>query len=208
MLLIIIPSAILLVATDASKMYHSVRGQETIKLYVIFNALEIADRLCCAFGQDILDTLFAQDTLSPTGRRRRARPIFFFGLALGYVCKCCCHERAETVSHSLIFLYMLISLNVAINSYDYTLLSLLISNQFVEIKGSVFKKFDKENLFQILCADIVERFQLGLMLSIISIRNILEMSGSDVTLLPKSFGKGKSLVDSILSVSLPRIQLI
>lgn len=30
---------------------------------------------------------------------------------------------------------MLISLNVAINSYDYTLISLLISNQFVEIKG-------------------------------------------------------------------------
>jgi hypothetical protein len=30
---------------------------------------------------------------------------------------------------------MLISLNVAINSYDYSLLSLLISNQFVEIKG-------------------------------------------------------------------------
>ena len=47
---------------------------------------------------------------------------------------------------------MLVSLNVAINSYDYTLLSLLISNQFVEIKGSVFKKFEKENLFQIMCA--------------------------------------------------------
>lgn len=30
---------------------------------------------------------------------------------------------------------MLIALNVAINSYDYTLISLLISNQFVEIKG-------------------------------------------------------------------------
>lgn len=27
--------------TDASKMYHSVRGQETIKLYVIFNVLEV-----------------------------------------------------------------------------------------------------------------------------------------------------------------------
>ena len=39
------------------------------------------------------------------------------------------------VTHSLIFFYMLVSLNVAINSYDYTLLSLLISNQFVEIKG-------------------------------------------------------------------------
>lgn len=39
------------------------------------------------------------------------------------------------VAHTLIFFYMLVSLNVAINSYDYTLLSLLISNQFVEIKG-------------------------------------------------------------------------
>lgn len=28
--------------TDASKMYHSVRGQETIKLYVIFNVLEVS----------------------------------------------------------------------------------------------------------------------------------------------------------------------
>ena len=37
--------------------------------------------------------------------------------------------------HTLIYFYMLVSLNVAINSYDYTLLSLLISNQFVEIKG-------------------------------------------------------------------------
>lgn len=54
--------------------------------------------------------------------------------------------------HTLILFYMLIALNVAINSYDYTLISLLISNQFVEIKGSVFKKFEKENLFQIMCA--------------------------------------------------------
>lgn len=29
--------------TDASKMYHSVRGQEVIKLYVIFNVLEVGD---------------------------------------------------------------------------------------------------------------------------------------------------------------------
>lgn len=43
------------------------------------------------------------------------------------------------VVHTLIFFYMLISLNVAINSYDYTLISLLISNQFVEIKGCKFR---------------------------------------------------------------------
>ncbi|WVQ94316.1 hypothetical protein IAU59_001395 [Kwoniella sp. CBS 9459] len=195
MLLLFIPTIVLLVATDASKMYHTVRGQDTIKLYVIFNALEIADRLCCAFGQDVLDTLFARETLSPSVRKRgkgrkrqQARPVFFFALSLGYV-----------LTHALIFFYMLVSLNVAINSYDYTLLSLLISNQFVEIKGSVFKKFEKENLFQIMCADIVERFQLSLMLSVIAIRNMIEMSGSEIAFLPKSFIRGKSLVDSILS---------
>ncbi|WVQ73897.1 hypothetical protein IAR50_003478 [Cryptococcus sp. DSM 104548] len=195
MLLLVIPTTVLLIATDASKMYHTVRGQDTIKLYVIFNALEIADRLCCAFGQDVLDTLFAKETLSPSVRKRgkgrkrqQARPAFFFALSLGYV-----------LCHSLIFFYMLVSLNVAINSYDYTLLSLLISNQFVEIKGSVFKKFEKENLFQIMCADIVERFQLSLMLAVIALRNIIEMSGSEIAFLPKSFIKGKSLVDSILS---------
>ena len=41
MLLLFIPTTILLFATDASKMYHTVRGQDTIKLYVIFNALEV-----------------------------------------------------------------------------------------------------------------------------------------------------------------------
>ncbi|KAI8459002.1 eukaryotic membrane protein family-domain-containing protein [Phakopsora pachyrhizi] len=49
---------------------------------------------------------------------------------------------------------------------------------FVEIKGSVFKKFEKENLFQMSCADIVERFQLSLMLTMIALRNIIELSGS------------------------------
>jgi len=52
-----------------------------------------------------------------------------------------------------------------------------------------------------LTTDIVERFQLGLMLTIIAIRNVIEMSGSDIAFLPKSFRRGKSLIESIFSVS-------
>ncbi|KAJ3560624.1 hypothetical protein NP233_g10714 [Leucocoprinus birnbaumii] len=70
-----------------------------------------------------------------------------------------------------------------------------MSNQFVEIKGSVFKKFEKDNLFQITCAgdDIVERFTLSLMLGVVAFRNLIELSGSEFDLsggfvLPKSFG--------------------
>lgn len=69
----------------------------------------------------------------------------------------------------------MVTLNVAVNSYSNALLTLLLSNQFVEIKSTVFKKFEKENLFQITCADIVERFQLWLMLSIIISRNLIEV---------------------------------
>ena len=58
----------------------------------------------------------------------------------------------RVVAHSLVLTYQLLSLNVAINSYDHSLLTLLVSNQFVEIKGSVFKRFEKQDLFQITCA--------------------------------------------------------
>jgi Eukaryotic membrane protein family len=48
--------------------------------------------------------------------------------------------------------FQVVTLNVAVNSYSNALVSLLMSNQLVEIKGTVFKKFEKENLFQMTCA--------------------------------------------------------
>ncbi|KAG5643443.1 hypothetical protein DXG03_000916 [Asterophora parasitica] len=187
MLLLIVSILILNPLTDASKIYHTIRGQDTIKLYVIFNALEIADRLCASIGQDVLDCLFSRSTLEPLSHRipvstHTFRPFLFFILATLY-----------NVAHALVMVYQLISLNVAINSYDHALLTLLVSNQFVEIKGSVFKKFEKDSLFQITCADIVERFSLALMLCVVAFRNLIELSGSEFDfsegfVFPKSFG--------------------
>jgi hypothetical protein len=77
-----------------------------------------------------------------------------------------------------VLFYQAITLNVAINSYNNALLTLLVSNQFVEIKSAVFKRFEKENLFQLSCADIIERFQLSLYLLIIGFRNLSEMRHS------------------------------
>lgn len=96
--------------TDASRIYHSIRGQDTIKLYVIFNALEvsngsscsqgnrdvdlyqIADRLCASIGQDVLDCLFSRSTILYLSHRKpvcpqTARPFFFFTLSVIYVGK-------------------------------------------------------------------------------------------------------------------------
>ena len=154
---------------DASKMYHSVRGQDVVKLSVIFSVLEISDRLCASFGQDVLDSLFSRRTLArrSNGSQPYVRMLGYYVLSLAYI-----------VFHTFVLLYELVTLNVAINSYDNALLTLLLSNQFVEIKTTVFKRFEKENLFQLTCADIVERFQLSVLLAAIGVRNLIEVAGA------------------------------
>jgi hypothetical protein len=42
---------------DISFIYHYIRGQATIKLYVVYNVLEIFDKLCQSFGGDVLQVL-------------------------------------------------------------------------------------------------------------------------------------------------------
>ena len=178
--LLIIFSCIILMYFDASRMYHGIRGQAAIKLYVIYNVLEVCDRLFSALGQDILECLFSKEALErkPNGRSKVWRPFWLFILALCY-----------NVVHATALFYQVITLNVAVNSYSNALLTLLMSNQFVEIKSTVFKKFEKENLFQLTCADVVERFQLWLMLIIIASRNIIETGGL-------SIGNGESSASS------------
>ncbi|TRX91709.1 hypothetical protein FHL15_007491 [Xylaria flabelliformis] len=165
---VLICSSIALSNLDASRMYHFIRAQSSMKLYVIYNILEVADRLLSAIGQDILECLFSSETLSrnSSGRSKVLLPFGMFILSLIY-----------NVIHTWCLFYQVITLNVAVNSYSNSLLTLLISNQFVEIKGSVFKKIEKENLFQLTCSDVVERFQTWIILLIIGMRNVVEVGG-------------------------------
>jgi transmembrane anterior posterior transformation protein 1 len=156
-----------LTATDASVMYHFIRGQAAIKLYVIFNVLEIFDRLCCSFGQDILDALFLLGVPEEAEERKKFSPIVSFVIAAVYV-----------FLHSIFLFIKVVTLNAAVNAYSNALLTLLVSNNFVELKGSVFKNFKEENLFQITCSDMVERFQLFIFLGIIMAHNLNDISWS------------------------------
>ncbi|KXJ88490.1 eukaryotic membrane protein family-domain-containing protein [Microdochium bolleyi] len=169
--LIIICSSIALMDLDASRIYHVIRAQSSMKLYVIYNILEVGDRLLSAVGQDFFECLFSSETLSrnSSGRSKLLLPFCMFAVTLVY-----------NILHVLCLFYQVITLNVAVNSYSNSLLTLLISNQFVEIKGAVFKKIEKENLFQLTCADVVERFQLWIILLIIAMRNIIEVGGFSI----------------------------
>ncbi|KAF9972520.1 hypothetical protein BGZ73_004340 [Actinomortierella ambigua] len=171
---LVLVACTILHSVDASRTYHFIRGQNAMKLYAVFNCLE-----------DILDSLFSKATLgsqpprSSFGAARHARPITFTILALLYI-----------LAHTMVLFYQMVTLNVAVNSYSNALLTLLISNQFVEIKASVFKRFEKENLFQLSCSDIVERFQLSVFMTIIALRNLVELSASPpspFSIFPQSF---------------------
>lgn len=132
---------------------------------------KVCDKLFAALGQDIFECLFSNETLERDldGRSKILRPLGMFVLSLIY-----------NVIHSAALFSQVITLNVAVNSYSNALLTLLISNQFVEVKSTVFKMFQKDNLFQLTCADVVERFQLWLMLIIIALRNIVELGGLSI----------------------------
>ncbi|CEP13392.1 hypothetical protein [Parasitella parasitica] len=199
---LIIITCIMMCSLDPSRIYHSIRGQAVLKLYVVFNVLEICDKLCCSVGVDILDALFSKSTLGNAEQgiggaayaKRQLKPMTLFVLAAGYMGKLVCSSECrfiltiKAVVHTTVLFFQMITLNVAINFYSNALLSLLISNQFVEIKQSVFKKFEKENLFQLTCADIVERFQQCAFLFIITLRNVIELSESGPSsILPSTF---------------------
>ncbi|GJQ13588.1 hypothetical protein GpartN1_g5379.t1 [Galdieria partita] len=157
-------SSLLFYIVDVSRAYHNIRGQTAIKLYVLFNVMEIFDKLLCSFGQDIFDSLACSVNelcqLQHTDNANRQR----LSSLLHVICDSILSFLYVGL-HSIMLMYWVVTLNVAINSHNNALLTLLVSNQFVEVKGSVFKAIRIENLFQISCADSVERFQLCVFLS-------------------------------------------
>ncbi|GFT55910.1 transmembrane anterior posterior transformation protein 1 homolog [Trichonephila clavipes] len=102
---------------DTSMLYHIVKSQSVIKLYIMFNILEVADKLFSSFGQDILDALYWTATV-PRGRKRE-----HFGL-LPHLCI----SLVYVFIHSLIVLIQATTLNVAINSQNKALRTIMLSN--------------------------------------------------------------------------------
>jgi hypothetical protein len=74
--------------------------------------------------------------------------------------------------HSLVLYLQIVALNVAINSTNSALLSLLVSSNFVELKAAVFKKYGHAEVMQVASGDIVERFHLTVYVFVILIANL------------------------------------
>ncbi|KAK5960611.1 Emp65p PWA37_002038 [Arxiozyma heterogenica] len=158
-LCLIITACLVLSHLDTSKVYHRIKRQNTMKLYMLFNVLEMCDKMLASMGQSLLNVTLSDESVK-TYKMKRYKQILLVSLSAIYL-----------IAHGYILIYQSISLNVAVNSYNNSLLALLLSLQFAEIKSSVFKKTDKEGLFQLSISDIVQRFKILLILIIIIIRN-------------------------------------
>ncbi|XP_061368890.1 protein POLLEN DEFECTIVE IN GUIDANCE 1 [Gastrolobium bilobum] len=162
---------ILLQRTDISLIYHMIRGQGTIKLYVVYNVLEIFDKLCQSFNGDVLQTLFhtAEGLANcPPESMRFWIWRFFSDQALAV---------AASIAHSFILLAQAITLSTCIVAHNNALLALLVSNNFAEIKSNVFKRYSKDNVHSLVYFDSVERFHISAFILFVLAQNILEAEG-------------------------------
>lgn len=93
----------ILLPISIGKLYHWIRGQAMIKLYVLIAIVEVFDRLMCSLGQDCLDSLYWNTTRRP----RSSRMLISVSVVMFY-----------TAVHSLILFVHVATLNVAMNSAD------------------------------------------------------------------------------------------
>ncbi|CAE8652733.1 unnamed protein product, partial [Polarella glacialis] len=155
--LLMLNVSLIMYCFDVSWMYHYIRGESFLKLYVLFNMLEMFERWCRSVGVDLFDLVMA----SARHPWYSLLPKYAATLAYCFV-------------HSTMHLTRVLLLNVAINTSSSAVFLIIVTNNFGEIKSSVFKKYEQKSLFPIITSDIVERFYL--LLDIIFVLTRLSVS--------------------------------
>lgn len=171
MVFMIVVASVILSKLDTSMAYHRIKRQSSVKLYMLFGVLEMADKMLASMGQSLITIVLAKNF-----QKSRYRQILLSCASIIYL-----------VCHGYVMVYQTVALHVAVNSYSNAFLTLLLSMQFAEIKAALLKKTDKEGLFQLAIADVVERSQLIFLLMIIAIRNLVAKSKSQSNVIPNSW---------------------
>ncbi|EPS63887.1 hypothetical protein M569_10895, partial [Genlisea aurea] len=161
----------LLQQADISLIYHMIRGQGVIKLYVVYNILEIFDKLCQSFSGDVMKALFnSADGLAKSSSEDLN--FWLWRFILDEVL-----AVASSIIHSFILLAQAITLSTCIVAHNNALFAMLVSNNFAEIKSNVFKRYSKENVHSLVYFDSVERFHISAFVLFVLAQNILEAEG-------------------------------
>lgn len=144
-------SFIILCRYTPVQMYHFIRHQSLVRLYVMFNFLDVCEKLVATLLLDLAEAI-AKD------------PKFLYYI-LNIV--------FTTVQSFISYLYFA-ALHVSINSNTDKLYSLLIGVNFYEVRAVVFKKYTAETINELYELDLMKRFTTIIFLVLIYLLNIRE----------------------------------
>ncbi|GLC34595.1 hypothetical protein PLESTB_001244300 [Pleodorina starrii] len=134
---------------------------EFLKMSVLSTAFDMLDKILSNFGNDVLEALSGTCTQWLEGKKRMWQLASDATVAGGIV-----------TLHALTLMCQALIVAVALNSSRNGLVALLIANNFVEIKSTVFKKWDSTRIWALVCADAVERFHLLVVLSFVVVEEM------------------------------------
>ncbi|GER37169.1 transmembrane anterior posterior transformation protein 1 [Striga asiatica] len=146
--IVLVSGVTVLQQADISLIYHMIRGQGIIKLYVVYNVLEVFDKLCQSFGGDVMQALFnSADGLANCSPENMQFWLWRF----------ISDEALAITSSNILLIIILLSFNASscaqaitlstcIVAHNNALFAMLVSNNFAEIKSNVFKRYSKDNV--------------------------------------------------------------
>ncbi|PNW86543.1 hypothetical protein CHLRE_02g091000v5 [Chlamydomonas reinhardtii] len=164
-LAILCGAAVVLRAVRPGAIYYWLKDitSEFLKMSVLSTAFDMSDKILSNFGNDVLEALSGTCTqwLAGGGKKRA-----------GHVAADAAVAGVVVTLHGLTLMCQALIVAVALNSSRNGLVALLIANNFVEIKSTVFKKWDSTRIWALVCADAVERFHLWVVLAFVVVEEM------------------------------------
>jgi hypothetical protein len=133
--------------------------ESLLKIKYLATLVAVMDRLMSSYGTNILGSLFWAVNQPPHKVKRGY--YWHFILSIIYI-----------IIHSSIMLAYIAVMDVAMEGKNTALLTLLILIQFAEMKSAVLKDMAKDKLYAICYNDILERFQLSIVVVLLFFYNI------------------------------------
>lgn len=156
--MILVVTFVFLTTSDTSSIYHWIKGKSFVKLYSFYVILEVCDLLNRSVGKDLVYSL--------------ARNIYYKEMSF----RVAALLGVYTLMHSYLLLFQLLTMNSVIKSSRDTFLLFLLSNNFCEVKITVFKKTDIKMLFELANRDTIERLQQMIYFGYIFMNNTIDQT--------------------------------
>lgn len=219
-------------------LYHLVKKQEVVKLYVLYNILELFERMVYTVIEDLMnvdvsneyypgmvdsEVDFNPEFCNNYGKNYRNNKFLNLESDESIEFNSINNSKRQIKStkkskiHIKILLFIFNTLQAIILNTEFVvihlsmknfsdLFGLLICNQFLDLKGTIFKKVDNESINDILEMDLKKRFDLILFVILVIIANLREMEVFEIkyVLYPLSVLVFKIVTDWIKHIFLCR----